>query len=734
MDWVSGACLLLRRADAAAAGFFDERYFMYEEDVDLCAALRSARRQGSVHARRAGRPSARPVASADGSATPPAHALRPQSRGVLREARARMGAVAAAAGCGCAAGRSDRITAEPRRASRHRRQEAARLRHRDVRPESAVASWRGRTMTRSTCCCARLRTWSCFDALGPRFHPMVERAGNYSVRGTVRHSPGRWRGRRVDLFHAPHYVVPPLTTRRFVVTIHDCIHLRFPQYLPNRAALYYARAMMTMSARRSRRVLTVSQASKDDILHYLEVPADKVEVIYNALDERLAIAPTPEEVDRVRERFLLTAPFILYTGNIKPHKNVDRLIEAFSILQQVADSRTSSCSSSATRFSKYPNLRRLVHRYQLHQHVRFLGFVPDATLAVLYRLASVFVFPSLYEGFGLPPLEAMAAGAPVVTSNVSSLPEVVGDAALLIDPMDAGAIADAMARVLGEPALRADLIRRGRERVKAFSWERSVARVRAGLRRAGQDACACLSAVGRQRRWAGLRVVLVHDWLTGMRGGEKVLESICRLFPQRRTAARWCTCAGPCRRSSKSRRIRHVAGAAAAEARAPLPRNTCRCFPRRSSGSTWMTPTWSFRRAIARPSRSCGPAARGIVCYCHSPMRYAWDQFDAYFGAERLGRAGNARGAAGDGADRAVGSRHGAPGRSLSSPTRATLPAGSRGTIIASQRSCTRRWIPRFSHRTAHRPSSYFSGGICAGALQTARRRGRRRHPARRPA
>ena len=110
--------------------------------------------------------------------------------------------------------------------------------------------------------------------------------------------------------------------------------------------------------------------------------------------------------------------------------------------------------------------------------MRFLGFVPDATLAALYRLASVFVFPSLYEGFGLPPLEAMASGTPVITSNVSSLPEVVGDAALLIDPTSPDAIAAAMTRVLEEPELRADLIRRGHERVKAFSWARSVARTR----------------------------------------------------------------------------------------------------------------------------------------------------------------------------------------------------------------------------------------------------------------
>jgi glycosyltransferase involved in cell wall biosynthesis len=313
-------------------------------------------------------------------------------------------------------------------------------------------------------------------ALGPRFRPWVVRAGNYSAREQWS-VPWALARTGVDLFHAPHYVVPPLATCRVVVTIHDCIHLRFPQYLPNRAAVHYARTMMGMAARRARRVLTVSQASKDDILHYLRIPDEKVEVIYNALDTRLAAEPTADDIARVRERFLLTAPFILYTGNIKPHKNIDRLIEAFAILRRggLEDVKLLIIGDDV---SKYPNLRRLVHRFQLHQHVRFLCFVPDETLAVLYRLAAVFVFPSLYEGFGLPPLEAMAAGAPVVTSNISSLPEVVGDAAILIDPMDAGAIANAMSRVLRDPHLREDLIRRGRERVKVFSWERSVARVR----------------------------------------------------------------------------------------------------------------------------------------------------------------------------------------------------------------------------------------------------------------
>ena len=162
---------------------------------------------------------------------------------------------------------------------------------------------------------------------------MVERAGNYSLREQIT-VPLALRRARVDLFHAPHYVVSPLTPCPTVVTIHDCIHLRFPQYLPNRAAHLYARVMMTMAARRAHRILTVSHASKEDILRYLKVPASKIEVIYNALDERLATPPTAEDVTRVRERFQLTSPFILYAGNIKPHKNVDRLIEAFAILRR----------------------------------------------------------------------------------------------------------------------------------------------------------------------------------------------------------------------------------------------------------------------------------------------------------------------------------------------------------------------------------------------------------------
>jgi glycosyltransferase involved in cell wall biosynthesis len=310
---------------------------------------------------------------------------------------------------------------------------------------------------------------------GENFRAVPELARQYSIKEQLR-IPLDLRREKIDLFHAPHYVLPALIPCKAVVTIHDCIHLRFPQYLPSRFGYAYARTSMWIATHRSTRVLTVSEASKRDILKYFHVPQHKIDVIYNGIDERFGETPSPDEVLRVRERYQLNDPFVLYAGNIKPHKNLERLIEAFHLLRRNGHD-TVKLLIIGDEISKYATLRRAVHKYKLHKHVRFFGFVPDKTLAVLYRLARVFVFPSLYEGFGLPPLEAMASGTPVITSNVSSLPEVVGDAALLIDPYEPAAIAQAMHRVLTEPSLREDLRRRGLLRVKDFSWERSIRRV-----------------------------------------------------------------------------------------------------------------------------------------------------------------------------------------------------------------------------------------------------------------
>jgi glycosyltransferase involved in cell wall biosynthesis len=319
--------------------------------------------------------------------------------------------------------------------------------------------------------------------LGPNFRAVLEPSPNYSIREQL-HVPWVLRRERPHLYHAPHYVLPAAIRCSSVVTIHDCIHLMFPQYLPNRMAYAYARAQMWTAAHRSDCILTVSDASKRDILHLFNIPPEKIVVVYNAIDAHFSVTPPLDAVARVRERYQLDHRFVLYVGNIKPHKNLVRLIEAFSELR-VGELEDIKLLIIGDEISKLPALRHAVHRHKLHKHVRFLGYVPDDQLAVLYRLAAVFVFPSLYEGFGLPPLEAMASGTPVVASNVSSLPEVVGDAAVLVNPHDIDSIVDGLRSVLTNPARAEDMRRRGFERAREFSWERSVARTLDVYRRVG---------------------------------------------------------------------------------------------------------------------------------------------------------------------------------------------------------------------------------------------------------
>ena len=317
-------------------------------------------------------------------------------------------------------------------------------------------------------------------ALLPRFDRVTTAALPYSI-GEQFRIPWRLLRTGADLLHEPHYVLPPLTRCRSVVTIHDCIHLMFPQYLPNSLAYYYARGAMFAATHQADRVLTVSEASKRDILRYYDIPPEKVQVIYNAMDERFLTPPDEATTDRVRQRYQLNHPFVLYVGNIKPHKNIERLVAAFSQARPLGPVGL-KLVIVGDDLSNYPKLRQVVHRHQLDKHVRFLGYQPQETLASFYRLAGAFVFPSLYEGFGLPPLEAMACGTPVVTSNVSSLPEVAGDAALLVDPTDTDAIAHGIVQALTDSTVSARLREAGPRRAREFSWARSARQIAAVYR------------------------------------------------------------------------------------------------------------------------------------------------------------------------------------------------------------------------------------------------------------
>ncbi len=482
-------------------------------------------------------------------------------------------------------------------------------------------------------------------ALGENFRPVAETAGNYSISEQFR-IPLALRREGVALFHAPHYVLPPLVPCPSVVTIHDCIHLVFPQYLPNKLALGYARTSMGMAARRAARVLTVSETSKRDIMKFFGTSPDKIDVIYNSYDEQFGVEPREEDINRVRERYQLQDEFVLYVGNVKPHKNVERLIEAFHLVRDRGlDHLKLVIIGDAV--SKYAALRRAVHRHQLHKYVRFLGFVPEETLAIMYRLAGVFVFPSLYEGFGLPPLEAMASGTPVVVSNLSSLPEVAGDAAVLVDPYHPETIADGIERVLTDSVLRADLRARGLARAKQFSWETSVRRVREIYGEVIDapvlaEAPAAAGRTGHRRSPSALsapRVALVHDWLTGMRGGEKALEVLCERFPEAEIFT-LVHIPGSVSRVIEDRPI-HTSFVQHLPAVTRHYRNYLPLFPsaierfRFEGFDLVLSVSHCCAKSVITPPEAVH------VCYCLTPMRYAWDQFDAYFGPERLGRIGS---------------------------------------------------------------------------------------------
>jgi glycosyltransferase involved in cell wall biosynthesis len=287
----------------------------------------------------------------------------------------------------------------------------------------------------------------------------------------------------VDLVHIPHlFWLPRSLPCPYVMTVHDVLeHMsRSKGHSGFRRSLHYQLTRRVL--RKAARIFAVSQFSKSEVEKLFGIPASQIEVVYNAIDERF-LHGHANDADRqlIAERYLVTYPFLLYAGRISPHKNLVRIIEAFSALrgELVKEGRFPDLKLIiiGDDLSSHPDLRRTVIRSGVNNDVRFFGFVPIDILRIFYDLAVVFLFPSLYEGFGLPPLEAMAQGTPVVTSNTSSLPEVVGKAAVLVNPENVFEIMRATHRVLVDQGLRDKLKQRGYERSKHFSWDESARRI-----------------------------------------------------------------------------------------------------------------------------------------------------------------------------------------------------------------------------------------------------------------
>jgi glycosyltransferase involved in cell wall biosynthesis len=279
-----------------------------------------------------------------------------------------------------------------------------------------------------------------------------------------------------DLVHIPLNRVPLFMPRPYVVTIHDMANLLFEEEASD-ARMHMRRYRFRRGLVRANRVIAVSDSTKRDIESVMGVPPGRIRRVYNAPDpaffERASRGAHPEQ-ERILERYQIHYPYLLYAGTIRRHKNIPRLVEAFAVVRDQLSAhpvyQDLRLVIIGDNISRYPAVRQAVIKSRVEQAVRFLGFVPFDTLRCFYERAAAFVFPSRYEGFGLPPLEAMACGTPVVASNVSSLPEVTGDAALQINPENVFDIARGIREVLLDEELRARLIRRGREQAARFSW------------------------------------------------------------------------------------------------------------------------------------------------------------------------------------------------------------------------------------------------------------------------
>lgn len=285
-----------------------------------------------------------------------------------------------------------------------------------------------------------------------------------------------------DLVHMPLNELPLFMPKPYVVTIHDMSTFLFEggSGLRQNVRLY----MFRRGLLRADRVIAVSEATQRDVENLLTIPPQRVRRVYSAPDPRFLDRPggDPSVVAREQahllERFQLQRPFLLYAGRIRPHKNIPRLIEAFAVVRSELEHhpiyRDLRLIIIGDEISRRPEVRRAVVQTRTQQVVRFLGFVPFETLRTFYTAASAFVFPSLYEGFGLPPLEAMASGTPVVTSSVSSLPEVVGDAAMIVNPENVFDIARGIRELLVDEQLRERLIAAGFAQVRQFNWLRTA--------------------------------------------------------------------------------------------------------------------------------------------------------------------------------------------------------------------------------------------------------------------
>jgi len=292
---------------------------------------------------------------------------------------------------------------------------------------------------------------------------------------------------RFDLVHSPGYLAPLLTRTPVIITVYDTIALQFPDWCTRTNRINYG-IMLPRAIRKAAGIIVPSEATRRDLVACFPEAAAKTRAIPLAVGGEFGVSPGPEERESVRRRYGLSEQYILFVGNIEPKKNLERLVEAYGLLRERGTGHGLVIAGSPAWGQE--ELRARIRELGLAESVVLTGVVRPEDLPCVYAMADVFAFPSLYEGFGLPPLEAMAAGVPVVASNRASLPEVAGDAAVLVDPLQPGAIANAVSDVLSDEKLRERLVAKGRERTRMFTWAKTARATEAFYQQVWEEACA----------------------------------------------------------------------------------------------------------------------------------------------------------------------------------------------------------------------------------------------------
>ena len=301
---------------------------------------------------------------------------------------------------------------------------------------------------------------------GGNFHKLADCSRKYGVREHWS-IPRKLEQYDIGVYHSPHYVTPVWKKKPTIVTIHDLIHLIFPQYLPSKAAHFYAQLMFRNSINRSDKIITDSEWSKKDMVRILNVHEQRIKVIYPAVDEQFHKIPNGSPMTAIAEKFQIDDNYALYVGSFKPHKNVDNLITAFGSINQKL---CRYLVLAGDRWHNFKDLQRLVQETGLTARILTFERLGIKDLNLLYNGAEIFIFPSRYEGFGLPPLEAMKCEIPVAASNASCIPEILGDGAIYFHPGSTAEITQRLEDILMDSTLRKELIERGKDRVKVFSW------------------------------------------------------------------------------------------------------------------------------------------------------------------------------------------------------------------------------------------------------------------------